>query len=112
MGMYDVSDNEMQFAIITRATSGELIATPGADQRLVIYGWLLCTVAAADVKWQHASTDFNSVAIPMGAAEKWLMDIGKKPHLVCSLNEALNINLSTPVQLAGWIQYQLSRKTT
>jgi len=109
MPIYDIDDNEMLFAAITRATSGELIAAPGAQFRILVFGWLLCPVAATNVKWQHASTDFNSQAIPMSAGEKWLMDMSKRPHLVCNVNEALHIHLSVGTQLAGWIHYQLAR---
>lgn len=109
---YDIEDNPLiELAINAALTTQDIVAAPGAEFRIVVFGYWFQAASAVTAKWAYGTvpTDFFP-AISLTAGQMMTEKVGRRAALVCPKNSVLRLVLSGTVQCSGMLYYQLTRK--
>lgn len=96
-------------AVLSVSASGDntaTIAAPGERKLIQIVGMLAIAAGAVSMTIKSGSTALTG-AIPLSANNGFSAWNSAQPILECAPNEALVINLSGAVLVAGWIVYNI-----
>lgn len=92
---------------INAATDNEIIAAPGANQIIQIWGMVGIAAGAVSMTIKSGTTSLTG-AMPLSASNGFSAWSGHgQPILECAPNEALKITLSAAVLVAGWLIYSI-----
>lgn len=100
----------MKFAVINRATSGELIAAV-AGKRIRVLAYLFSVATTTTVRFDSAATALTgamtaNAGVPFHAAIGQQSVQGAMGILQTEPGEALNVTLGAGVQISGHIVYE------
>lgn len=93
----------IQQKAIDVAATAEIVAAPGAGQKVVLISFWLSASGAVNAKWQSGSTDKTGLMYFAAAGASFVVPRGGVVE--CAANEALNLNLSGSVPLDGHCEY-------
>jgi len=98
------------FAAIDAAKNDtrELIAAPGADKQIWVYGLAVAGSAAGTALFHDSNDDACTGTMPIAANGGFVLPVSDYPEcpwFKCGTNEALEVTLSADIDLDGVVTY-------
>jgi hypothetical protein len=93
-----------QVAINVAASGDNALVTGTAAQTIRVFKVWLVALAAVSIKFRDGTTDLHP-AIPLAAGGAMILDLDGEPWFTTTAAAALNLNLSTAVQVSGRLYY-------
>ena len=94
-------------AVVSESSSGnnEVVAAAGSGLKIKVVSYVIIAAGAVSAKWRTASTDLSgAMALAANGGVSASSD-ETASLLVTAANEALNLNLSGAVAVAGHVSY-------
>lgn len=98
--------NQVKRAVISGASTNNTIVTAVAGKRIRVVCFALICASAVNVKFQSATSTDLTGAMPFGANGGIAPPFNPCGHFETNVAELLNLNLSSGVQVSGWLDYQ------
>lgn len=106
-GMQTTTDYD-EVAINVAGSGDNSIVSATASQTTRVYGFFLfANGGAVNVKWRDGSTDFTP-ALPLADKGYWSLPRDGRPWFKTTANTALQLNLSSAIQVSGRLYYKKS----
>lgn len=101
----------MPYAVISRATSGEVLAAT-AGKRIRVVAYVMTAAGAVTAEWRSATTPISGAmsmitGVPIVGQPMPEGIAGQKGHFETAQGAALNLELGSGVQVSGHLVYEL-----
>lgn len=97
-----------QFLSLEVSASGDTDLVPAQENRhIVVSNVLVISAGTVSMKFKSGSTDITG-SMDLIASSGFGPGLDRNGHFRTAINEALKINLSGGVKVAGWIKYHLA----
>lgn len=93
-------------AVISGASTNNTVVAAVTGKRIRVLCFALICASTVNVKFQSATSTDLTGAMPFGANGGIAPPFNPCGHFETNVGELLNLNLSSGVQVSGWIDYQ------